>query len=223
MQATGYWSIMRGNISHVKQGECKMRLNFMTVLFVSLVLLISTGLTACGSTATSKGASSGAVVGGLVGGWRGAAIGALVGTGVGYAVDSADEKKQMAGIKERETAALESAAITNNPQTAYRPANNNPLVGSTWRVISLVHETENVPEFKSMVLTFQTNTKATTLILWADGRTESYVETYNVVGDALVFSGKDYVTNARYSVQNKQMVIVSPEMRVVLEELEESV
>jgi hypothetical protein len=39
----------------------------------------------------------------------------------------------------------------------------------------------------------------------------------------LVFSGKDYVTNARYSVQNKQMVIVSPEMRVVLEELEESV
>ena len=87
-----------------------MRLNFMTVLFVSLVLLISNGLTACGSTATSKGASSGAVVGGLVGGWRGAAIGALVGTGVGYAVDSADEKKQMAGIKERETAALESAA-----------------------------------------------------------------------------------------------------------------
>lgn len=195
----------------------------MTALIISLVLVISTSLTACGSTATSKGASSGAVVGGLVGGWRGAAIGAMVGTGVGYAVDTADEKKKMAEIKERETAALERAAITSNPQTAYRPPKDNQLVGSTWRVISLVHETEKVPEFKSMVLTFQTNTKATTLILWADGSTESYVETYNVVGDALVFSGKDYVTNARFSVQNKQMVIASPEMRVVLEELEESV
>ena len=150
-------------------------------------------------------------------------MGALVGTGVGYAVDTAEEKKQLAAIKERETAALEQAAITSNPQTAYRPPNDNPLVGSTWRVISLVSEKEKVAEFKSMVLTFQTNTKATTLILWADGRAESYVETYDVVGDVLVFTGKDYVTNARYSVRNKQMVIDAPEMRVVLEELEESV
>ena len=200
-----------------------MRLNIFKTLFLVLVLMVSAGLTACGSTATSKGASSGAVVGGLVGGWRGAAIGAMVGTGVGYAVDSADEKKQMAEIKERETAALERAAITSNPQTAYRPPNDNPLVGSTWRVISMVNENEQMVEFKSMVLTFQTNTKATTLILWADGRTESYVETYTVVGDVLVFSGKDYVTNSRYSVQNKQMVVVAPGMRVVLEELEESV
>ena len=200
-----------------------MKANIKTTLFVSLLLVIATGLTACGSTATSKGATSGALVGGLVDGWGGAAIGALVGTGVGYAVDTAEEKKQLAAIKERETAALERAAITSNPQTAYRPPNDNPLVGSTWRVISLVSEKEKVAEFKSMVLTFQTNTKATTLILWADGRAESYVETYDVVGDVLVFTGKDYVTNARYSVRNKQMVIVSPEMRVVLEELEESV
>lgn len=200
-----------------------MKANIKTTLFVSLLLVIATGLTACGSTATSKGATSGALIGGLVDGWGGAAMGALVGTGVGYAVDSAAEKKQIAEIKERETAALERAAITGNPQTAYRPPNDNPLVGSTWRVISLVSEKEKVAEFKSMVLTFQTNTKATTLILWADGRAESYVETYDVVGDVLVFTGKDYVTNARYSVRNKQMVIVSPEMRVVLEELEESV
>ena len=200
-----------------------MKPNIITTLFVSLLLVIAAGLTACGSTATSKGATSGALVGGLVDGWGGAAIGALVGTGVGYAVDTAEEKKQLAEIKERETAALERAAITSNPQTAYRPPNDNPLVGSTWRVISLVSEKEKVAEFKSMVLTFQTNTKATTLILWADGRAESYVETYDVVGDVLVFTGKDYVTNARYSVRNKQMVIVSPEMRVVLEELEESV
>lgn len=200
-----------------------MKTKYLSALFVSLVLVISTALTACGTTATSQGASSGAIVGGLVGGWRGAALGAMVGTGVGYAVDSADEKKQMAAIKERETAALERAAITSNPQTAYRPPNTNSLVGSTWRIISLVDESNKTPEFKSMVITFQTNTRATTLILWADGRAESYVERYTVVGDALVLSGKDYVTNARFSIQNKQMVVVAPGMRVVLEELEESV
>ena len=74
-----------------------------------------------------------------------------------------------------------------------------------------------------MVITFQTNTKATTLILWADGRAESYVESYTVVDDALVLSGKDYVTNAKYSINGKQMVLVTPKMRVVLEEIEEGV
>ena len=73
----------------------------------------------------------------------------------------------MAEIKERETAVLERAEITSNPQTAYRPPNENKLVGSSWRVISLVHETEEIPEFKSMVLTFQTDTKATKLVLRA--------------------------------------------------------
>jgi hypothetical protein len=188
-----------------------------SLLLVTMVI----SLTACGTTSTSQGASTGAIVGGLVDGWGGAAVGALIGSGVGYAVDSSEDKKKKQELKEREIEALEKVSITKDSSTAYRPANSNPLTGSTWRVISLVDDEKKTPEFKSMVITFQTNTKATTLVLWADGRTETYGESYIVVGDALVFTGDDYVTNTKYSIANKQLVLVAPTMRVVLEEIEE--
>ena len=188
-----------------------------------LVILVAASLTGCGTTSTSKGASTGAIVGGLVDGWGGAAAGAIIGGGIGYAVDHTEDKKKTQELKEREVAALEKSSISNDPKTAYRPATSNPLTGSTWRVISLVENDKKTPEYKSMVITFQTNTKATTLILWADGRAETYVESYTVVDDALVLSGKDYVTNAKYSINGKQMVLVTPKMRVVLEEIEEGV
>ena len=190
---------------------------------ILLVIVIASSVAGCGTTNTSKGASTGAIVGGLVDGWGGAAAGALIGGGIGYAVDHSEDKKKTQELKEREVSALESSSISSDPKTAYRPANSNPLTGSTWRVISLVDSEKKTPEFKSMVITFQTNTKATTLILWADGRTETYGESYTVVDDALVFTGKDYVTNAKYSINGKQMVLVTPKMRVVLEEVEESV
>jgi hypothetical protein len=74
-----------------------------------------------------------------------------------------------------------------------------------------------------MVISFQTNTKSTTLIQWMDGTTEIYTETYSVVADALVLTGKDYVTNAKFGVQGKQMILVAPNMRIVLEEIEENI
>ncbi len=43
---------------------------------------------------------------------------------------------------------------------------------------------------------------------------------------ALILSGtfqsEPYITNAKFSIQNKQMVVVTPQVRVVLEEVEES-
>ena len=175
-----------------------------------LVVAVAFSLTGCGTTSTSKGASTGAVVGGLVDGWGGAAAGAIIGGGIGYAVDSTEDKKKQQELKEREVNALEKTAITRDPNTAYRPTNKNPLVGSTWRVVSLADDENKTPKFKSMVLSFQTNTKATTLILWDDGRSETYGENYMIMDDALVFSGKDYVNNTKYSVSNNQMVIVTP-------------
>lgn len=196
----------------------------LSVLYKTLLLVaVAVGITACGSTATSQGATSGALVGGLVDGWRGAAAGAIIGGGIGYAIDSSEDKKQRRELKQREIAALERSSITRSPSTSYRPANRNPLTGSTWRVISLVDDEKKTPEFKSMVVTFTTNNKATTLILWADGRAETFVESYTVVDDALVFSGKGYVNSTKYSINNKQMVVVVPTMRVVLEEIEEEV
>jgi len=179
--------------------------------------------TNCGSTKTSQAASTGALVGGLVDGWGGAATGALIGAGVGLMADTADDQKKQQEQKDRELALLEKSTISSNTNTAYSPDNSNLLTGSTWRVISLVDETNKTPEFASIILTFQTNTRATTLILWKDGRSETYGESYSVVSDVLVFTGKDYVTNTKYTVNNKQMILVSPNMRMVLEEVEEGI
>jgi hypothetical protein len=189
---------------------------------LALILAISIH-TSCGSTKTSQGATTGAIVGGLVDGWGGAATGALIGGGIGLMSDTADDKKKQQEQKDRELALLEKSTITSDSKTAYSPENSSPLTGSTWRVISLVDEKNTTPDFATIILTFQTNSRATTLILWQDGRSETYGETYSVVLDVLVFTGKDYVTNTKYTVNNKQMVMVSPTMRVVLEEVEEGI
>jgi len=188
--------------------------------FIPIGILFIIILNSCGSSNTSQGASGGAIVGGLVGGWEGAATGALIGGGVGLMADSAEDKKIRQQQKDRELALLEKSSVTADEKTAYKPSNTNPLTGSTWRVVSLVDEKNETPGFSSIVLSFQTNTKATTLILWSDGKSETYGESYTVVGDALVFTGKDYVTNSKYKINGNQMVLISPDLRVVLEEVE---
>ena len=193
------------------------------IVCLSFVFGMAVSLIGCGTTSTEQGASTGAVVGGLVDGWGGAAIGAIIGGGLGYASDNMENKKKQQKVKEREVGMLEKAAITDDPQTAYRPTNNNPLTGSTWRIISFVDSENRTPEIKSLVLSFQTNTKATTLLLWADGSSESYTESYTVLDNALIFTGKDYVTNSKYTVNNNQLVLVTDTLRVVLEEVEESI
>lgn len=185
-----------------------------------LLIIIPIILSSCGSTNTSQGAATGAFVGGMVDGWEGAAVGALIGGGVGLMADSAEDKKIRQYQKEKELALLEKSSITSNEETAFRPSKNNSLTGSTWRVISLIDDETNAKGFASIILSFQTNTKVTTLILWKDGKSETFGETYTVVGDALIFSGKDYVTSTKYSLDENRLVVVSPTFQAVLEEVE---
>jgi len=70
-----------------------------------------------------------------------------------------------------------------------------------------------------MVVTIQTNSKMTTLTAFKDGTTDTTVESYRIVDDVLVISGKDYIINGKYSIEKSQMIYVAPEMRVVLEEV----
>ena len=184
------------------------------------ILILSIILSSCGSTNTSQGAATGAFVGGLVDGWEGAAVGALIGGGVGLMADSAEDKKIRQYQKEKELAILEKSTVSADEKTAFRPSNSNNLTGSTWRVISLVDDETNAKGFASIILSFQTNTRVTTLIFWKDGKSETFGETYTIVGDALIFSGKDYVTNTKYSLDGNRLVVVSPTFQAVLEEVE---
>lgn len=183
----------------------------------------------CGETEAQRrmtgGAAIGALAGAAVGGRGGMATGAVVGGGLGYISGNEKDKKMAREQAAREREALEKSRVTDNPATTYRPENKNQLVGSTWRMISLVSD-EPTPEFSSMVVTFQTNSKLTTLTVMSNGDVESYVENYRVVDNVLIISGTDpkteesYVINSTYSIENQQMVVIAPEFRAVLEEIE---
>ncbi|MEH6549334.1 MAG: hypothetical protein V7711_16010 [Pseudomonadales bacterium] len=196
------------------------------IVMLSLCSALMTVLVACsGSTSTESGIRTGVLIGGLVDGWEGAATGAILGGAAGLAVDHSEDKKERQRMAEREAAErsrLRQSAITADAATAYRPKPSNPLVGSTWRMISYVNDDDAAVQFKSLLITFSTNSRATTLLIDKEGNDETYTERYQVVGDALVFTGKDYVTNTQYSVSDKQMVVVAPGIRVVLEEIEDS-
>lgn len=199
----------------------KKKIGFL--IFVILVI-------ACGTNnvqrKTTNGVALGALAGGLHGGGSGAVVGSATVSDAGYVVgteqDMHIEKMEM----ERERLAIERSEVTDDPKTAYRPPNRNPLVGSTWRIISIVSD-QPYPEYHSMVVTFQTNSKMTTLTVLKDGKTVTFVENYRVVEDVLVITGKedgkDYVVNGKYSIEGKQMIYVVPGYQIVLEEVEEKV
>ena len=86
----------------------------------------------------------------------------------------------------------------------------------------MVDQNKESAEFSSFVVSFQTSSKATTLILKPDGSTETYTESYTLVGDALIFKGKDYVVNSEFKINGDQMVVITPTHRVVLQEIKES-
>ena len=166
------------------------------------------------------GTSNDPVVGGLVDSSESAATGSITNGGIGYIFGSAAAKTRDRELKEKQVSALEKASATNDVRSAYRPRNSNPLTGSIWQLVTLVGDENRTPEFKSVVLLFPTDNRTTTLILWADGRTETYGENYIVVDDVLIFSGTGYITKTKFNVQDKQMVIVAPMMRIVLQEVE---
>ena len=208
-----------------------------STLVLSLALV--SALTGCsGATTTESAARTGALLGALDDGWAGAATGAILGGAFGAAVDNAENKKDREARKQREQsyrdqirrkeearlAAMQSSSITTDPKTAYRPADTNKLVGRTWRIISFQDETDSFPEFSSWIITFTTNSKATTMVMWADGRVETFVENYSITGDVLIFSGKadgqSYVTNSRFSLQNGLLTVVTSDSSTVLEEVD---
>ena len=206
----------------------KMRRRLIRIVFAIVIccaLVVGGGIAnADKETKTWAGAGIGALAGGLItGNWTGAAAGAVVGGVAGNVMGTEEERHKEKMALERERLAIEKAKVTNNPKTAYRPANRNPLVGSTWRVISIEGD-QPYPEYNSIVATFQTNSKLTTLTAYKDGSSQAYVETYQVLDDVLVITGqedgKKYVVNGKYSLSGKQLVFVTPTYRIVCEEID---
>ena len=157
------------------------------ILIVSMCLL----LIGCGTTnaqrKTTGGVALGALAGGLLGGRSGAVVGSVVGGAAGYAVGTEQDRNKEKVELERERLALEKSKITKDPNTAHRPPNRNSLVGSTWRIISIVSD-DPYPEYHSMVVSFQTNSKMTTLTVLKNGETTTLAETFALISTLVLGS-----------------------------------
>ena len=197
-----------------------------TNVLLSTLLIITLSTTAVGGDKKKRtlwGAGIGAVAGGLIGGnFSDVAVGALAGGGLGYLTGNDKDKKRAEEQAEEEKQARAKAQITSDPKTAYQDPGDNPFVGTTWRMVSLVTDNTDIyPEYADLVVTFATNSKVSTMAVHKDGETESWVENYRIIDDVMVVSGIDsktnepYVVNAKYSVEGDQFVFVAPEIRYV--------
>jgi hypothetical protein len=196
-------------------------------VLISFVFVMGLGSTDVGATEAKRkgwiGVGIGALTGGIIGGdLGGAAVGALAGGGIGYLTGNEDDKRRAEAQAAAEKEARAQAQITADPETAYKSPVTNEFVGTTWQVISYVSEEPN-PEYASLVVTFPTGSKISTMALHKDGKAESFVEQYRIVEDVMVITGQDpdtgetYVNNFKYSVDGDQLIAVSPETRVVLQ------
>ena len=193
--------------------------SFISILAIIPVLFMLVG---CGATnverKTSGGIGLGALAGGVMSGNVGGAVaGAAVGGLAGYAIGTDQDRHAEKMALEKERNEIAKAKITDNPNTAYRPSNRNDLVGTTWRVISIEGE-QPFPDYHSLVTTFQTNSKVTTLVVNKDGSAATVSETYQLVDDVMVVSGaengKKYVVDGKYNVQDGTFVYVTPTYRI---------
>ena len=172
---------------------------------------------------TAVGAAGGSLAGLAIGSLTGsagagAAIGAVSGAALGYVVGNEKDKEQAKKDAEQERAALEKSRITNDSKTAYHEENSNPLVGTSWQIVS-IKSPRPIPEYSHMVVTFQTNTKVTTLTVLKDGKTSTETNPYRIVGDVLILtdSAKNAMINTKYSIKGNQMSIVGEGWNIVME------
>jgi hypothetical protein len=198
---------------------------FISILVIIPVLFMLVG---CGATnvkrKTTGGVGLGALAGGVMSGSVGGAVaGAAVGGLAGYAIGTDQDRHAEKMALEKERNEIAKAKITSDPKTAYRPANRNDLVGTTWRVISIEGE-QPFPEYHSLVTSFQTNSKVTTLVVNKDGSAATVAETYQLLDNVMVVSGEEngekYVVDGKYNVQDGTFIYVTPTYRVVGEKVD---
>ena len=206
-----------------------MKLGNRILTFGIIVIFVSVITVGCMTTKAQKGAGLGAAGGSLAGlaigsltgsAGAGAAIGAVAGTAVGYVVGNEMDKKEAKKTSSRESAALEKAHITNDPKTAYHEKNSNPLVGTSWRIVSLKGP-KSFPDYQDMVVTFQTNTQVTTLTVLKDGKTTTKAQPYRVVDDILILTDSETskMINTKYSIKGKRMTITGGGWSIVLDKV----
>lgn len=190
-------------------------------------------------TGTAIGAGIGAIAGQAIGGdTEGTLIGTAVGAGAGYIIGNERDKAQ--ARRERERArddgyavrsprepAAQPEAPTSQERTAQEspaqersPAADHPLVGTSWRVLSIAGD-RAPEEYASIVISFTTASNVTTHTTYRNGEVETVDERYEVRGDQIHIYGEGYTIEASYTLSDDRLVLSAPNFRAVMERLSE--
>lgn len=167
-----------------------------TGLLAALALVLT--FPACsspGGRGATTGLGIGTLIGGLAGNREGALIGAGVGAGVGFLIGDATDQSRVEDLDEAPAADLE------------------PLAGTEWRLQKL--EADEPHDLADMTATFLRDGTVRTTKTMLDGRQETTIERYRIVGDTLIVNRDDYLMNMPFSRTDDRLSIEKEDGRWV--------
>jgi hypothetical protein len=180
----------------------------VAALFLAIVLPVVTTNAQETKKSTLRGAGFGALVGQVIGkDTESTLIGAAIGGGVGHVIGNEKDKQQAQQLSQA-TASSE-----------YKHDQVAQLGDTVWKVESLT-PSDIIPKFLSMVVVFRHDGALVTLTTYDDGEVVLRNETYRVVDDTLVINKPGYLINARFSIDNGQLVASAENFSAVLSKLE---
>ncbi|MBP8980900.1 MAG: hypothetical protein KBG09_06625 [Syntrophobacterales bacterium] len=175
-----------------------------TALCLCCFLLI----TGCGgmnkaTTGAAAGAGIGALAGQLIGhNTAGTLIGAGVGMGLGYIIGNELDKQKVA--KQQTVAENET----------------KPLADTTWQIVKVTPKPKQKDPYTSRVSHFKTDGTVISTLMKPDGKVEITNERYRIVGSTLIINHDDYIINARFRIDGRQMILDTGKYSMVLQRLD---
>lgn len=175
-----------------------------SILVLGALILVSIAAGGCQTgkgTGTLAGAGVGALIGQAVGGnTQATLIGGAIGAGVGYVIgDQVDQKK---------AEEMSKSGDTHNEVA--------PLGGTRWKLVS-VNARQPVKPYLTKIVEFQPNGHVITTTTQQDHSQVVNQESYRVVGDTLIVNKPGYLVNARFRIDQQQLIIDDPGFSAVLE------
>lgn len=183
----------------IRNGRSSVRSLFAFAAMI--ILAASCGCATKGRTGALAGSGVGAIIGQAAGrSTEATLIGSAVGAGVGYIIGNEMDKKEAKAMEAK-------GAVPDNA----------PLAGTSWQVKDLVRD-EPLPH-KSIIVEFRRDGRVITTRVLPDGEVVRDDEAYRVVGSTLIVNKPGYVINAKFRIDQNEMIVDAPKFRAVLARL----
>ncbi|HQE83749.1 MAG TPA: YMGG-like glycine zipper-containing protein [Candidatus Hydrogenedentes bacterium] len=170
---------------------------------------------------TIRGAGIGALLGQAIGNdTESTLIGGALGAGVGHVVGKKKEKEQAQSTQPAQPAQPAAAEPQGKEKTEAKPPDPaEALYDSFWQVKSISPKGRVQPFFSKLVL-FLRDGYVQTLTTTPEGKVTLSEEPFSAVDDTLVINKPDYTMQARYKVDEDQLILSADDFSAVLKRIQ---